>query len=107
MSSTLDTIATGSAVGGLLPLLTAVVQRPEWSVRAKKIVAFVTALVGGVITVASVGGLDQFRHGLPTLATLAAVVATSQSTYDLIWKPTSIAPAIEAVTSPKSVAVTD
>ncbi|KIF04159.1 hypothetical protein PL81_20330 [Streptomyces sp. RSD-27] len=99
--STLDSIAAGSAVGSLLPLLTAVVQRPNWSVRAKKIVAVVTALLAGVVTVAYVGGPEQFQHGLPTLATLTAVLAASQAAYDLVWKPTSIAPVIESVTSPK------
>jgi hypothetical protein len=100
--STLDSLAAGSAVGSLLPLFTAIVQRPEWSVRAKKIVAVVMALVAGAATVASVGGLEQFQHGVPTLGTFAAVLAASQSTYDLVWKPTSIAPVIESATSPKS-----
>ncbi|MGW0562965.1 hypothetical protein ACWDZ4_20655 [Streptomyces sp. NPDC003016] len=86
----------------MLPLLTAVLQRPQWSVRAKKIVAVVTALVAGVLTVVSVGGLEQFQHGLPTLATIIAVLAASQSAYDLIWKPSRIAPVIESVTSPKT-----
>ncbi|MFD0352998.1 hypothetical protein ACFVHW_04500 [Streptomyces sp. NPDC127110] len=105
--TTLDTIATGSAVGAFLPLLTAVVQRPHWSVRTKKIVAVITALVAGVVTVAYVGGPEQFQHGLPTFATLAAVLAASQSAYDLVWKPTSIAPVIEAVTSPNSAPTVD
>ncbi|MFD7334943.1 hypothetical protein ACFV98_02920 [Streptomyces violascens] len=100
MSSTLDSIATGSAVGSLIPLLTAIVQRPTWSVATKKVVATVVALLGGVITVVSVDGLDLFEHGLPTLGTLAAVLAASQATYDLVWKPSKVAPAIESVTSP-------
>ncbi|MFI6686591.1 hypothetical protein [Streptomyces sp. NPDC050485] len=100
MSSTLESIATGSAVGSLLPLLTAIVQRPAWSAATKKVVATLVALVGGVITVVSVDGLDLFEHGLPTLGTLAAVLAASQTTYDLLWKPSKIAPAIESVTSP-------
>ncbi|AWI32678.1 hypothetical protein [Streptomyces tirandamycinicus] len=101
-SLTLNSVAAGSAVGTLLPLLTAIVQRPQWSVRAKQIVAVAMALAAGVVTVASVGGLDQFQHGLPTLGTIATVLAASQSTYDLIWKPTRIAPAIESATSPKA-----
>ncbi|MFD9248368.1 hypothetical protein [Streptomyces bottropensis] len=100
-STTLELVGTGSAVGGLMPLVTAVVQRPEWSVRAKKIVAAVMALIAGVVTVAADGGLEQFEHGVPTFATIAAVLAVSQSAHDLIWKPTGIAPAIESVTSPK------
>lgn len=102
MSSTLELIGTGSAVGGLMPLLTAVVQRPHWSVRAKKVVAAVMALVAGVVTVAAAGGLDQFQHGIPTLSAIGAVLAVSQSAHDLIWKPSGVAPAIESVTSPKT-----
>jgi hypothetical protein len=102
MSSTLHLVGTGSAVGGLMPLVTAVVQRPEWSVRAKKTVAVVMALVAGVVTVAADGGLEQFQHGVPTLATIAAVLAVSQSAHDLIWKPSGVAPAIESATSPKT-----
>jgi hypothetical protein len=100
MSSTLDLIATGSAVGSLLPPLTAIVQKPKWSAGIKRVVAVVAALVGGVVTVASAGGLAQFQHGpLPALAGIAAVLAASQTTYALIWKPSKIAPAVEDVTS--------
>ncbi|MFB8026035.1 MULTISPECIES: hypothetical protein [unclassified Streptomyces] len=103
MSSSLTIVAAGSGVGSVLPLITAVLQRPEWSVRAKKITAVVVALLAGLGTVASVDGLDQFQHGaLPALATVGAVVAASQSAYDLIWKPLRIAPAIERATSPKA-----
>lgn len=102
MISTLDSIATGSAVGALLPVLTAVVQQPKWSAGNKRVVAVFAALVGGVVTVASAGGLEQFQHGPEAaLAGVAAVVAASQATYDLIWKPSKIAPAVEAATSRK------
>ncbi|MFP3990979.1 hypothetical protein U9R90_26635 [Streptomyces sp. E11-3] len=99
--STLDSITTGAQVGAFLPLLTAIVQRPAWSADVKKVVAVALALVAGVVTVAASGGVDQFQHGTLTFATLAAVLAASQSTYDLIWKPSKVAPAIESVTSPK------
>lgn len=101
MSSTLDALVAGSTVGAFLPLLIAVVQRPQWSVRSKKTVAVVVSLFGGFVTVAQTSGLEQFQHSMPTLATVAAVLAASQSTYDLIWKPTRIAPVIEAATSPR------
>ncbi|MFB6505603.1 hypothetical protein ACFC07_22070 [Streptomyces sp. NPDC056099] len=102
MSSTLDSIATGSAVGALLPLVTAVVQQPRWSAHVKKAVAVASALIAGVVTVVSVGGLDQFTHGVPTLATFVGLLAASQSAYDLIWKPTGVAPVIESATSRKT-----
>ncbi|WP_445520378.1 hypothetical protein [Streptomyces sp. NEAU-174] len=99
--STLDSITTGAQVGALLPLITALVQRPAWSAEVKKMVAVVLALVAGVITVATSGGWEQFQHGTMTFATITAVLAASQSTYDLIWKPSKVAPAIESATSPK------
>ncbi|MBV1940779.1 hypothetical protein KUF83_30050 [Streptomyces sp. BV286] len=102
MSSTLQLVGTGSAVGGIMPLITAVVQRPEWSARNKKIVAAVMALLAGVVTVAAAGGLEQFQHGVPTLSAIGAVLAVSQSAHDLIWKPSGLAPAIESITSPNA-----
>ncbi|AKN68775.1 hypothetical protein QR97_02225 [Streptomyces sp. PBH53] len=96
-----DSITTGAQVGAVLPLLTAIVQRPHWPTHLKKVVAVTLALVAGVITVAAGDGWEQFRHGTLTLATVAAVLAASQTTYDLIWKPSRVAPAIESVTSPE------
>ncbi|MER5301291.1 hypothetical protein ABT039_17715 [Streptomyces lasiicapitis] len=100
--STLDSITTGAQVGALLPLLTAIVQRPAWPAEVKKTVAVILALVAGIVTVAASGGWDQFQHGTLTFATLATVLAASQATYDLIWKPSKVAPVIESVTSPKA-----
>ncbi|MGW1275478.1 hypothetical protein ACWD4V_00780 [Streptomyces tsukubensis] len=98
--SPLDSITTGAQVGILLPLLTAVVQRPAWSAEVKKLVAVAAAVIAGVATVAASGGWQQFQNGTLTTATLAAVLAASQSSYDLLWKPTRVAPAIETFTSP-------
>lgn len=99
--TTLDPLTTGVQVGALLPLLTAVVQRPAWSAKYKKVVAVVTALVAGIATVAATGGWDQFQHGKITAATLLAVLAASQTSYDLLWKPSTLAPMIEAATTRK------
>ncbi|MEU5181164.1 hypothetical protein AB0G49_14040 [Streptomyces longwoodensis] len=102
MSSTLEVIGTGSAVGALLPLLTAVVQKPHWAANVKRTVALVAAAVGGIVTVASTGGLAQFQQPVTALGGIAAVIAASQATYDLLWKPSKIAPSVEAVTSAKA-----
>lgn len=99
--STLDSVTTGAQVGAFLPLITAIAQRPSWSTEVKKIVAVVLALVAGVVTVATAGGWEQFQHGTLTFATIMSVLAASQATYDLVWKPSKVAPAIESVTSPK------
>ncbi|NEA53605.1 hypothetical protein G3I60_05390 [Streptomyces sp. SID13666] len=103
MTSTLSTVRTGAEIGALLPLLTAVVQRPAWSAPIKRVVAVVVALVAGVIAVLGTGGLAQLTHGIPTMATIMAVLAASQASYDLVWKPAGVAPTIESATSPKAV----
>lgn len=99
--TTLESLSTGAQVGAVLPLLTAVVQKPAWPAKAKKIVAVVAALVAGVFAVAADGGWDQFQHGHLTAATLLGVVAASQTSYDLVWKPIKLAPWIEALTTKK------
>lgn len=102
MTTTLDALTSGVSVGAVLPLLTAVVQRPAWSAKWKKVVAVAVAVVGGVGTVAAHGGLAQLQHGHVTVATLLGVLAASQTTYDLVWKPSNLAPMIEALTTPKT-----
>ena len=99
MSPVLESLSNGAQVGAVLPLLTAVVQRPAWSAHYKKIVAVVAAVIAGTTAVAADGGWDQFQHGKLTLATFLGVLAASQTSYDLLWKPSKIAPMIEAVTT--------
>ncbi|MEU6632810.1 hypothetical protein ABZ905_31690 [Streptomyces parvus] len=100
--SPIDSITVGAQVGVILPLFTAVVQRPAWSAKAKRVVASVAALIAGVLTVAVDGGWAQFQHGTHTTLTVLGVLAAAQTSYDLLWKPTRVAPAIETVTSPKA-----
>lgn len=100
--TTLDSLTVGAQVGTLLPLLTAVVQRPAWSAKAKKVVAVVAALVAGIGTVAANGGWGQFQHGQLTAATLGGVLMASQTSYDLLWKPSKLAPWIESMTTKKA-----
>lgn len=102
MSATLEALTTGGQVGTVLPLLTAVVQRPTWSAKYKKVTAVVAALVAGIVAVAADGGWDQFQQGKLTTVTLLGVLAASQTSYDLLWKPTKLAPMIEAATTRKT-----
>ena len=101
MSATLEALSTSGQVGAVLPLLTAIVQRPAWSERYKKVVAVVAALVAGIVAVAADGGWDQFQHGKLTMVTIFGVLAASQTSYDLVWKPSKLAPIIEAITTKK------
>ncbi|MFF9901217.1 hypothetical protein [Streptomyces longispororuber] len=100
--STLDSLQHGAQVGVLLPLLTAIVQQPAWSANCKKAVAVVAAFIAGLVTVAADGGWDQFQHGKLTMATVFGVLAASQTSYDLLWKPSKLAPKLEALTSGKT-----
>ncbi|MFC9534458.1 hypothetical protein ACFT38_28525 [Streptomyces sp. NPDC056975] len=68
----------------------------------KTIVAVVAALVAGVVTVATAGGWDQFQSGHLAGATLLGVLVASQTSYDLFWKPTQLAPMIESLTAKKT-----
>ncbi|MFE1206339.1 hypothetical protein ACFW5V_32150 [Streptomyces sp. NPDC058762] len=102
MSATLEALSTGVQVGAVLPLLTAVVQRPAWSATYKKVVAVISALIAGVATVAADGGWDQFQHGKLTMTTVLGVLAASQTSYDLLWKPSKLAPWVEALTAKKT-----
>ncbi|MFD7764083.1 hypothetical protein [Streptomyces microflavus] len=104
MSSTLDSLSAGVQVGAMLPLLTAVVQRPAWPAKVKRCVAVAAALIAGVLTVAVDSGWSQFQNGTLTTLTIVSVLVTAQSSYELLWKPTRIAPAIESATSPKATA---
>ncbi|MFD7505370.1 hypothetical protein [Streptomyces sp. NPDC059850] len=100
--TTLESLATGAQVGTVLPLLTAVVQRPNWSAQCKKVVAVVAALIVGVVAVAADGGWEQFQHGKLTAVTILGVLAASQTSYDLVWKPSKLAPVIESLTAKKT-----
>ncbi|QOV40143.1 hypothetical protein IM697_18115 [Streptomyces ferrugineus] len=102
MSPTLEALSTGGQVGAVLPLLTAVVQRPAWSAKYKKAVAVVVSLVAGVFAVAAAGGWDQFQHSKLTMVTILGVLAASQTSYDLVWKPSKLAPMIESLTTKRT-----
>ncbi len=105
--TTLESLSTGAQVGTALPLLTAVVQRPTWPAKWKKIVAVAAALVAGVFAAAADGGWAQFQHGQLTAATLLGVLAASQTSYDLVWKPSKLAPMIESLTTKKTAQQTE
>lgn len=102
MSATLNSVTVGAQVGALLPLITAVVQRRAWSARRKKAVAVLVSVLAGAATVAADGGWSQFYSGKLTTVTVLSVVVAAQASYGLFWKPTRVAPIIEALTSPKA-----
>ena len=89
-------IASG-AIGWVMPLLVAVVVRSKWPNWVKGVVALLTSVILGAVSVATAGDLSN-----PTdwLAAAITVLTASQVAYHTWWKPTGIAPAIERNTQP-------
>lgn len=97
-----DTAGWSLLVGGLMPLLIAVVHQPKWSAAAKSKVAVGAAVVGGIATAAATGGIG---HGETVVTAIGAVLLASQTAYHAIWRPTQVAPAIEFATARAEVTV--
>jgi uncharacterized membrane-anchored protein len=91
-----DSASWGLILGVVLSLLTAVVQQPNWSPGVRRLVAVAAAVAGGVLTALASG---QVGSGQTIIQTVAAVLVAAQASYDLIWKPTGAARAIESATS--------
>lgn len=92
-----DTASWALLAGFLTPLLTSVVQQPQWSSRVRTLVAVVASVIVGVVTLLANG---SFNDGAQTvLSIVALVVVTSATAYKTIYVPAGIAPAIERATS--------
>lgn len=92
-----DSASWALILGVLTPLLTSLVQQPKWTDRVRSIVGAVVAVVVGVLTVLANGG---FEDTTSALGVIAIVLVASQASYRNLWKPTLVAPKIEAATSP-------
>lgn len=94
----LDTASWALLAGFLTPLLTSVVQQPQWSRTVRTVVGVLASVVTGVITLLANGA---FNDGPQTvLSILALVVVTSGASYRTLWGPVGVAPKIETATSP-------
>jgi hypothetical protein len=92
-----DTVSWGLILGVVTPLLTSIVQRPNWSSSVRTGVGVAVSVVIGFVTCLADGSIGSAET---VLATVAAVVVVAASTYQNLWKPSTIAPKLEAVTSP-------
>jgi len=90
-----DTASWGLIVGVLLPLLTALVQQPSWSRPARVAVAVLASGIAGVLTCLAAGTFDLGN----VLGTVAAVLVAAQASYESLWQPSGVAPAIEVATA--------
>lgn len=84
-------------VGFFSPVLLSLILQAKWSARTKAVVAFVVSGVIGLLTAWITGALV----GLAPLSVVLLVFVTAIASYGQFWKPTGIAPAIEAATSAK------
>lgn len=85
------------SVGGLLPLLTAVVQQQRWSTRARTLVGVALSILAGLVTYVSTNGLDLSPARLVT--TVLGIVLAASAAYAHVWKPLGVAPSVEAATT--------
>lgn len=82
-------------VGFLSPLLIAVVQQPRWSNRFRVLVTVVWSAVAGAGTAYFAGEFS----GRGVVSAGLVVCVTAIATYSNLWKPSRIAPMIEAKTT--------
>lgn len=95
---TTEFVAIVLAVGGLLPILTAVVNQPHWSTRARTIMSVLVSVLAGLVAyVAEFGFVVDSPSSI--VATVVGVVLAAATAYKTLWQPTGVAPAIEAATS--------
>lgn len=81
-------------VGFFSPLVIAVIQQSRWSPRRQSVVAFcfyvavaaVTAWLAGIFNTAGI------------IVAILVIFVTAGNSYKLLWKPTGVAPAIQAAT---------
>lgn len=97
-----EVVAIILAVGGLLPLLTSLVQQPRWSNRTRTVLAVIVSIIAGTVTYVTMNGLD-IVSGQPSsiITVIVGVILAAATSYQTIWKPSGVAPKIENVTSRK------
>lgn len=86
-----DTASWGLMLGVVMPLLQALVQRPDWSPARRRVIAVGAAAVGGVLLTLAGG---EIGNGATVLQTVAAVLVASQTAYSLLWKATGLPAAL-------------
>jgi hypothetical protein len=89
-------IQLSAAVGFLLPLLVAVIQREHWS-KIVRVSVSVAAVVGASVLLCWQQGKLNLHDWS---ASAFAVYLTTQTTYLAVWKSTGIAGIVERATTP-------
>jgi hypothetical protein len=84
-------------VGFVMPLLIAIVQRSTWTQPVRALVMAVSSVIAGGLTAYFAGDLN----GVDVTTAILLVAVTAIASYKGFWQPTTVAPKIEAATSPK------
>ena len=95
---TTDLVAIILAVGGLLPLLTSIVQQPNWTKEVRTWLAIGVSILAGLVTYVTQFGLN-LADPAALITTVVGIILASSTAYKTIWKPSGVAPAIETTTS--------
>lgn len=82
-------------VGFLMPPAIALITQTQWAKPLKGLVAFALCLIAAAVTV----WLSAEWDGGDYVKTAMIVFAAAVGTYHVWWKPSGIAPSIEAATS--------
>jgi hypothetical protein len=86
-----------SALVGLgLPLLVAIVQREKWPNWVRTVVGVTAVLIASVVTAAAQHKLNVNDWA----ASVLTIFLMTKTSYLAVWKPSGVAPYIEAQTSP-------
>lgn len=94
------------AVGGLLPLLTAVFQQPKWSSRTRATMSVIISVLAGLVAYVSANGM-AFDSASAVVVFVVGVILASAASYESVWKPTGIAGSIENSTAPRRARIDD
>ncbi len=95
LSHWLDLLSASGVVGAFLPVLVAVVSQAHWPAHAKGLVTAGLSTAAGLVTAWGVG---DFRDASPLVAAVVVLLVASGS-FQAFWRPTNLAPLIEAFTT--------
>jgi high-affinity Fe2+/Pb2+ permease len=84
-------------VGAIMPTVVAIAQQPRWLPWQRAVIGVVASILAGVITTWIVAGHALFEQ--PMVTSILLIAVASWSSYKNFWKPTGVAPTIEAKTT--------
>jgi hypothetical protein len=92
-------IAIDALIGGAMPMLISLINQSQWSPRVRGLVALAACLVAATVA--------ELVRGDPSLSdwrtTAVVIFGSAIATYNLWWKPSTLAPTLEAVTTPSRI----